>query len=64
MQLNLEFARTSAVIVAPTTPGLQFVIHQPLRPYCGARWRKPLFDGDMWLSFCPGPNCDGEDGHQ
>ena len=37
-------------------PGMVFVIHKPLRPYRGAAWRKPLFSGDMWWSFCPGPD--------
>ena len=31
----------------PEAQGMLCVVHKPLMPHRGARWRKPAFDGDM-----------------
>ena len=53
-QLPLEFEASTreAITIAPT--GVVFRVIKPLRPYRGARWRKPAFACDMCWSFLPG----------
>ena len=62
-QLPLEFEASTreAITIAPT--GMVFRVIKPLRPYRGARWRKPAFAGDLWISFIPHPDDEGEDGY-
>ena len=54
-QLTIEFDETIPEAVTPSPTGMVCVIYKLLRPYRGARWRKPAFDGDLWLSFIPHP---------